>query len=331
MWNRKLGFVEQDVLMLGTPEVPVYLIRHGKTWTLVEGGVTMLTPRVLGQLLAMVEDLSTIKSWVITHAHYDHCGMLSTLYPFLPDVRVYASHKSAEAFKSSGAQRVIRHLNQKVGALWGLIDHEFSSPTVEVPLVQIPVIGLNDGDTIDLGQSGSLVAFTTPGHSACSMSFHEPRRGWLFAGDAMGELQRPGQWCPLVFDDFGDYRASLHRIARLRLNYLFLGHHGVLTHGEAQNAPSDALEAAYQFKAQACIAQNQGQQALETFVGAQSSRFAPASEKFVSQQLHRQSMLQMTQLFISENDNPSLVSFGFATAEQSLNLQSFNTTMRRSA
>ena len=38
MWIRRQGTVEQDIYMLGTSEVPVYLIRHGATWTLVEGG-----------------------------------------------------------------------------------------------------------------------------------------------------------------------------------------------------------------------------------------------------------------------------------------------------
>lgn len=331
MWNRKLGFIEKDVLMLGTSEVPIYLIRHGKTWTLVEGGLTTLTPRVLGQLLAMVEDLSTIKSWVITHAHYDHCGMLSTLYPFLPDVRVYASRKAADAFKSSGAQRVIRHLNNQADALWGLVDNKFSSTTPEVSLGHIPIMEMSDGDAVNLGLAGSLVAVSTPGHSACSMSFYEPTRGWLFAGDAMGELQRPGHWCPLVFNDFDDYRASLEKMSSLRLNSLFLGHHGSLNEKEARNAPADALQAAYQFKAQASVALSQGEESLEDFVVGQSSRYAPVSEKFVSRQLHRQSMLQMARLLTSEIENSNLPSRGFTTSEQPLISKSFKTTMRRSA
>jgi 2-aminobenzoylacetyl-CoA thioesterase len=331
MWNRKLGFIEKDVLMLGTPEVPVYLIRHGKTWTLVEGGLTTLTPRVLGQLLAMVEDLSTIKSWVITHAHYDHCGMLSTLYPFLPDVRVYASPKTADAFKSSGAQRVIRHLNNQADALWGLVDNKFSSATPELLLGDIPIMELDEGDAVELGTSGSLVAMSTPGHSACSMSFYEPSRGWLFAGDAMGELQQPGHWCPLVFDDFGDYRASLEAISNLRLNSLFLGHHGSLNEKEARNAPMDALQAAYQFKAQAGAALSQGQESLIDFVVGQSSQYAPVSQNFVSRDLHYQSMLKMARLLTSEIENSSFPGRGFATSEQPLISKSFKTTMRRSA
>ena len=331
MWIRRQGMVEQDIYMLGTSEVPVYLIRHGATWTLVEGGVTPLGPRLLGQLLAMVEDLSAIESWVITHSHYDHCGLLSTLYGFLPNVTIYASKPATQAFHSRGTQRVVRKLNEEALKLWNRVDSQFSQSVHETLLCDLPVVGLRDGDRIPLGDFGCLIAMATPGHSNCSMSFYEPDRGWLFTGDALGELQEPGTWCPLVFDGVQDYISSIKRMASLNLDAVFLGHHGVLTGQDALAAPVDALQAVYQLKAQVAFAHRAGPSHLNDFIRSQSDLYAPVSEKFVSRQLHRQSMVRMSELLIEDAYSTSFSgpALGAASAEHEFN--SFKINLRRSA
>lgn len=70
----------------------------------------------------------------------------------------------------------------------------------------------------------------TPGHSRDHVCFHEPERGWLFAGDlylgSQVRLARP-------FENAADLVASLERVLALRPRIVFCGHRGPLEDGVA--------------------------------------------------------------------------------------------------
>ncbi len=70
----------------------------------------------------------------------------------------------------------------------------------------------------------------TPGHSRDHVCFHEPERGWLFAGDlylgSQVRLARP-------FENGADLVASLARVIALRPRIVFCGHRGPLEDGVA--------------------------------------------------------------------------------------------------
>lgn len=70
----------------------------------------------------------------------------------------------------------------------------------------------------------------TPGHSRDHVCFHEPERGWLFAGDmylgSQVRLARP-------FENAADMIASLERTLALRPRVVFCGHRGPLEDGAA--------------------------------------------------------------------------------------------------
>jgi glyoxylase-like metal-dependent hydrolase (beta-lactamase superfamily II) len=70
----------------------------------------------------------------------------------------------------------------------------------------------------------------TPGHSDCSLSFHEPARGILIISDATGYyLPEHEYWWPNYFTGYGAYLASMKRLAALGAEVLCLSHNGAIT------------------------------------------------------------------------------------------------------
>ncbi len=43
-------YSEQQLIILGTPDVPIYLLPHRHGYALIEGGIAALAPQVLRQL-----------------------------------------------------------------------------------------------------------------------------------------------------------------------------------------------------------------------------------------------------------------------------------------
>lgn len=68
----------------------------------------------MGDLCRWVADPSQVHYWLITHKHYDHCGLLPYLCPRLPNVQVLASERTCQAWKSESAVRVVERLNRQL-------------------------------------------------------------------------------------------------------------------------------------------------------------------------------------------------------------------------
>ena len=285
---------------LGLPEVPVYLLRCGNAWTLIEGGVAALSGRLLRQLQEIVGDLRKVTHWLITHSHYDHCGSVSYLLPMLPAVRVFGSQAVKTAFASSRAQEVVRKLNAAASGEWwrchgptpAMLERQVELSTVDIHVIE-------DGSSIDLAGGRTLQVIATPGHSACQVAFYDRQHSMCFVSDALGELIAGDTWCPLVFHDAHSYLTSLRRLATLRPETTVLAHHAVLHGIESQHAYRDATSAFF-----ACrkLATTADAAADVTAIAMELSRQLGArSRDFVSEPLHLSSMQRMLKL-LSEYD-----------------------------
>ncbi|HEY6098749.1 MAG TPA: MBL fold metallo-hydrolase [Anaeromyxobacter sp.] len=164
--------------------------------------------RARGQLLEVLEG-RTVEQVVNTHAHEDHIG----------NNREVAERFGAEVSAPPAGladlgrpERIAVLPYQRL--LWGR-----PSPSVAAPL----------GAEVRTARFRFEVV-PTPGHSRDHVCFHEPERGWLFAGDlylgSQVRLARP-------FENGADLVASLERAIALRPRVVFCGHRGPLEDGTA--------------------------------------------------------------------------------------------------
>jgi len=160
-------------------------------------------PRAREQLFRALEG-RVVEQVVNTHGHEDHVGNNRELAERL-GARVAAP---AEALSDlTHPERIAVLPYQRI--LWGR-----PSPCVAAPL---------DAEVRTARFRFDVVP--TPGHSRDHVCFHEPERGWLFAGDlylgSRVRLARP-------FENGADLVASLERVIGLRPRILFCGHRGPL-------------------------------------------------------------------------------------------------------
>lgn len=218
------GQLDDDLCLLGDVQVPVFLLRLGEaSWALVEGGISRDAELVWADLCRWVADPSQVHYWLITHKHYDHCGLLPYLCPRLPNVQVLASERTCQAWKSESAVRVVERLNRQ------LLRAEQRLPEA-CAWDALPVRAVADGEWLELGPRHRLQVIEAHGHSDDHVVFYDVRRRRLFCGDALGEFdEAEGVWRPLVFDDMEAYLESLERLQRLpTLLQLIPGHGGLL-------------------------------------------------------------------------------------------------------
>jgi glyoxylase-like metal-dependent hydrolase (beta-lactamase superfamily II) len=146
---------------------------------------------------------------VNTHAHEDHVGNNREVAERF-GARVAAP--AAGVASLGRPERIAVLPYQRI--VWGI-----PSPIVATPL----------GAEIRTARF-RLDVVPTPGHSRDHVCFHEPERGWLFAGDlylgSQVRLARP-------FENGADLVASLERVIALRPRIVFCGHRGPLEDGVA--------------------------------------------------------------------------------------------------
>lgn len=303
MWDNAIGRIRPRLHVIGTPEVPLYLYQTGSRWTLFEGGLTAMGPLVKAQLEAIVGDLSQLEHWFITHAHYDHYGLVPYLAPYLSATSLVLSPAATRSLTSTRARTVAARLNAELAEAW-----QFDTdPTRMDSLFQdhtpggLPLIPIEHGQQLQLGAGCRVTAIATPGHSRCAMSFLLEREDLLLVSDALGEYVDEHTFLPLLFDSYSDYRASLQLLATLTPAMIGLGHHGRLSGDHARAAANDALNGLEQLATQLGERQQRGDD-LSGFAGELSRQYWMHSRRFITHDLHLKSMLRMIDLIIKTEE-----------------------------
>jgi glyoxylase-like metal-dependent hydrolase (beta-lactamase superfamily II) len=223
--------ISDGLTMLGTDEYPIYLVCSGNEAAIFEGGIGAMGPLLQEQIRGLQLDPAAVKQAIITHAHPDHVMAIPMFREFFPGVSVAVSEVGA---KTLGFEKAVAFFCQVDKALTGAMLQagkitEAHSPT-DLAEMKIAVDKtLKEGDKIEIGD----VAFDvleTPGHSDCSLSFHEPNQGILIISDATGfYMPESNEWWPNYFSSYGAYVDSIKRLAGLDAEILCLSHNAVVT------------------------------------------------------------------------------------------------------
>ena len=223
--------ITSNLLMLGTNEYPLFLFKGGSGGTLFEGGTGAMGALLLQQLEQLRIPREFITQAVITHAHPDHVMAVPVFRQAFPEITVLASETAA---KTLGFEKAIAFFCQVDGALSssllkaGLItDAHRPQPFTEKQIAVDRAI--KEGDTIVVGERTFFDVLQTPGHSDCSLSFHDPRHHILIISDATGYyMPEHNFWWPNYFSDYAAYVKSMERLAGMGAEILCLSHNGVL-------------------------------------------------------------------------------------------------------
>ena len=194
--------------MLGKQENCVYLVDGGDTCAILGGGLAAIIPDIEEQLATIGVDPKRIKSLVILHSHFDHCGIVPYFKNKWPWVEVVASERAKtllsnpkalaniEKFNSRHLEETLPHVDPGDLCIDGF--------TIEVERV------VNDGDMLTCGDV-NLQVLETPGHSTCSISLYMPEEKAIFVSDAVG-ISLGDKVFTAANSNFDHYMQSLEKI-----------------------------------------------------------------------------------------------------------------------
>jgi len=219
----------ESLTMLGTNEYPLYLVKGGDQGAIFEGGVGAMGPVLQQQLAALNVPPDFVRQNIVTHAHPDHVMAVPAMQRMFPGVTVCASQLAARTMNAEKAVSFFAKVDDVITDSLlkaGSIRAEHKPDPLEE--MRIPVDCFHaEGDLLVIGDVEYNVLFT-PGHSDCSLSFHNPADGTLIISDATGYFLPDDFWWPNYFSHYGEYLDSIARLAELDAEVLCLSHNAVI-------------------------------------------------------------------------------------------------------
>ena len=223
--------ITDSLVMLGTNEYPMYLVKGDGQSVLFEGGIGAMGPVVAQQVESLALDADSVATIVVTHAHPDHVMAVPMLREIFPNASLCASKIAAGVMSAEKAIGFFCKIDKALtGALLaaGSIDEAHQpQPLAEMKIPVDEVIA--DGETVGVA-GASFTVIESPGHSDCGLSFHDPAAGVLIISDATPYyVTEEDFWWPCYFTSYRAYVGSMRRLASLDAEVLGLGHNTAVT------------------------------------------------------------------------------------------------------
>jgi glyoxylase-like metal-dependent hydrolase (beta-lactamase superfamily II) len=225
------GIVAIDTMTAGMSKVTAGFLLTGPRPTLVECGPSLSIDTVVRALRSLGLDADDLAYLVLSHIHLDHAGGAGDIAQAFGSATVVVSEV--------GARHLVdpERLNASSRRVYGdLYDTVYGDCT---PIAEDRVLGVTDGDHLDLGGGRRLDLFYTPGHAKHHIAALDSDSGALFVGDSVG-VKMPGMQVirpatpPPDFDLVLAER-TLARYRELEPDTVYLAHYG------AVDPPQEAL------------------------------------------------------------------------------------------
>ncbi|GAB3667729.1 MBL fold metallo-hydrolase [Halopiger thermotolerans] len=186
----------------------------------VESGIGTNHERILEALAELGIDREDLAAVAVTHIHLDHAGGAGFLAEKCPNADVYVPDVGASLLADPG--KLVAGTKKAVGDQW-----EFYVEPEPIP--EDRIVGIEDGDTIDLG-AHELRVHEAPGHAFHQVIFEDPANDAVFAGDAAGiwvpNLERIVETSPPSDFDLEQCLEDLDTIAEIDPDVLLYTHFG---------------------------------------------------------------------------------------------------------
>jgi len=203
-----------------------WLVAGQRGYALVESGAGAAVPRWLAALTAAAIPLDQVEWVLVTHVHLDHAGGAGELLRHLPRARLGVHPDGIRHLVNP--ERLLSQARQAWGDDFHLLGEMQPAPAERV-------VGLADGEIIDLGGPRLRVVYT-PGHTPHHVIYFEETSRGVFSGDALGAIfggaDPFGEFItiPGISPPVGDiprYLDSIRRIADLGPQRIYAAHFGL--------------------------------------------------------------------------------------------------------
>jgi glyoxylase-like metal-dependent hydrolase (beta-lactamase superfamily II) len=213
----------------------VYLLKRDGGYLLIDTGWNsdLALHALETELAAAGAAFAGIKEIVVTHAHFDHYGLVGKIKQ-LSGAKVYMHQRDEEIFRTRYA---ITDEFRRESEEWfysnGVPRHEMS--LIHMPfgamrgmVPQKPDVHLHGGETIT-ANSLSLQVIWTPGHSPGHICLYEAKHRLLFSGDHVLPVITPNISLPPRSDGnpLGDFVKSLETVRKLDVETVLPAHENV--------------------------------------------------------------------------------------------------------
>jgi glyoxylase-like metal-dependent hydrolase (beta-lactamase superfamily II) len=195
----------------------VYLIEDPDGLTIVDAAVPPSGKKILHQLAEKGHKPDDVKRILITHAHPDHVGSLPEL----------AAATGAEVIASAIERPVIEgkiSIPRNMNRLVKMPDTKVKGTPVTRPV--------QDGDMIET--MGGMQVVLTPGHAPGHITFWQPQRKILIAGDVIFHRSALRLPPPILTVDMEENKRSIAKVVGLAPEIVCFGHGEPLTQNAAE-------------------------------------------------------------------------------------------------
>ena len=228
---KNTGKIIDDLYMVGTPAMPVYLLDGDKP-AIFDAGLAFFG-KIYADGIRQVLGHRNLQYCFLTHSHFDHCGSVSFLKKEFSDLKVVASAKAKKVLGRPNALALIRKLTRS---------NEPLAKTIGIELAEFERFGpfevdvtLKDGEFIKLSPDLTVQVVETPGHTRDCLSYFIPQKKVLLCSEAAGVPDATGYIVSEALVDFDQYYESMSRLSEVEFDVLCLGHRQVLIGQDAND------------------------------------------------------------------------------------------------
>lgn len=229
------GVIAIDTLTAGMTSVTAGYLLTAPRPALVECGPARPIRHLIAGLRSLGFDPDDLAYLVLTHIHLDHAGGAGDVAAAFPNATVVVSEVGARHLHDPS------RLNRSANLVYGpLYDTVYGACT---PIAAERIVGVADGDELDLGGGRTLRLLYTPGHAKHHVGVFDDGTGAVFSGDSVG-VKLPGMPVLRPATPPADFHldAALHSIARYRAlepERVYLAHYGPVDPPDAALAEAD--------------------------------------------------------------------------------------------
>jgi glyoxylase-like metal-dependent hydrolase (beta-lactamase superfamily II) len=228
------GVIAIDTLTGGMTKVTAGYLLDAPRPALIECGPARSVEHVIAGLRALGMDPGDLAYLVLTHIHLDHAGGAGDVAAAFPNATVVVSEVGARHLHEP------TRLNASAAQVYGpLYDTVYGACT---PIAAGRILGVADGDRLDLGGGRELEMLYTPGHAKHHVGVYDSETDAIFSGDSVG-VKLPGMTTIRPATPPADFHldaalASLERYVERHPSRVYLAHYGPV------DPPQDALHEA---------------------------------------------------------------------------------------